>query len=314
MVKNSLNQGSGSLKRRYPKSPHKVIRQPEEILPPAKNHYFDNVKVERLLYTYHETACCDVRLRDDIMSNASELIRQIIRANNLQSIYPGGEVHSSGDLFQVAWTQIESVLYKYKAAPHCLGCFNQNRPQDSLLLVINPEEDIILYEVLSKKVKSCAQCGFKVEKEYVYYRGLSKVFNMWSQIARTVGLAHIKREKRDRANSGSYQNHLSRKYKPSSYLFDRFITEANDMFKYNENYADLIIILKELYDNDDKAHEGLISKLVGKSGKSRATITEFLKIIRLRSLEFTDSPANDKPDKVIQNYQQHRQSSIADDD
>ena len=201
------------------------ISKPE--VPPGKNMYFDNNLVEQLLYKYVENACTNVRLRDEIMSHASELIRQIIRANNLQQIYPGKDEASFGDLFQVAWCQVESVLYKYEAQPHCLECFNHLRPQDSLL-----NNRMTLFYSLIKQIKHCPYCNVKLSRSNVYYRGKSKVFNMWSQVARTVALAHIKRESRDRKNYGGYQSHLERNVKSNDFVFKHFI--------HNKIFFDLI--------------------------------------------------------------------------
>jgi len=89
-----------------------------------KNYYFDNPKVESLLEKYVEDGCTDVKLRDEIMSHASELIRQIIRAHNFEHIFPGRDQSSFGELFQTAWVQIERVLYKYNPAPGSPKVFN----------------------------------------------------------------------------------------------------------------------------------------------------------------------------------------------
>lgn len=280
-------------------SPNKEIIQPEDDVPAGKKYYFNNALVERLLYQYVEGACTDVKLRDEVMSHASELIRQIIRANNLHTIYPGRDDSSFGDLFQVAWAQIESVLYKYEAAPHCLGCFNKARPQDSLLY---PEFRLI-NSVISG-LKRCPRCNIKLSREVVYYKGKSKVFNMWSQVARTVALAHIKRESRDRKNFGGYQSHLVRRTKPRSYMFGRFLEECREAFKYNDGFLSLIEALEKIHHDDDRAHEGLIAKLVKESGRSRAQVTSFLKMVRLRSFEFSDAPVDEKPNRNLQNLNQ----------
>lgn len=143
-------------------------------VPKGKNYYFDNDKVEQLLYLYHETECTNVKLRDLIMGHASELIRQIIRAHNLQSIYPGREESSFGDLFQVAWVQIESVLYKYDAIPYCRMCYNAMRPSDSMLC-----DEFLKFDELVKKIKKCKKCGSVMTRDTIYYKGRSKVFNLW---------------------------------------------------------------------------------------------------------------------------------------
>lgn len=65
--------------------------------------YFVNEKVEYALTKYIWSGCTDVALRDMVMSNASELIRQVIKKQGLAEIYPGKEESSLGDLHQIAW-------------------------------------------------------------------------------------------------------------------------------------------------------------------------------------------------------------------
>lgn len=230
------------------------------------------------------------------MQHASELIRQIIRANNLQSIYPGRDEASFGDLFQVAWCQIESTLYKYEALPYCLSCYNRQRPQDSQLC-----DQMLFYADLIKIVKRCPNCGAKITRSNVYYKGKSKVFNLWSQVSRTVVLAYIKKESRDRKNYGNYQTHLLKTGRPRSYMADRFLDELRSTFKHNDEYLEIINAIGRLYDKDDRLNEGFMSKLISESGKSRSQVSSFLKFVRLRSLEFTDSPTNLVDEKLEQN-------------
>ena len=206
-----------------------------------KGYYFDNHKVEQLLIKYVASSCIDVELRDEIMSHASELIRQIIRTHNFHNIYPGSDDASFNDLFQVAWAQIESVLYKFDSSP-----------------------------------------------------GHTKVFNMWSQVAKTVMLAHIKKETRDKKNYGSYKRHLDTRSFRRSILLERFLEEATEICKHNREHLEVLCALKELYDGDQKPHEGLIGKLVKLSGMSRSKVTGFLRMLRLRSFEFSDAPATEE--------------------
>ena len=316
MAKNSSNQDSVSQrpdkkpkkkKEIVPRQLHEIV-QPEDDIPEGKTYYFNNALVERLLYHYVEGACTDVELRDEVMSHASELIRQIIRANNLQSIYPGRDDASFGDLFQVAWCQIESVLYKYQAMPYCLGCYNKARPQDSLIV-----DSMTFFNVIARDLKNCPHCGMKLMRETVYYRGKSKVFNMWSQVARTVALAHIKRESRDRKNFPGYQSHLIRSSRPRSYKMNRFFEEIRETFKYSVDDLEIVDAMEKLYEEDDRAHEGFISKLVKGSGKSRVQIANFLKVIRMRSFEFSDTPAEERPDRNLQDLNnQSSQKEISD--
>lgn len=163
--------------------------------PPKRVLYFTNEVVEDLLRKYIWTGCTDVSLRNQIMSHASELIRQIIRKQGLHTIYTGQEESSFNDLLQVGWTQVERVLYKFRARPHCRTCYNPDRPSDSLLYNPGPlEYGVISHEELAKKgIKKCPKCStvlrplpeVKAEQDVyggsttVLYRGPSKVFNMW---------------------------------------------------------------------------------------------------------------------------------------
>jgi len=108
------------------KSFNKKTEAPKKPGPPKKkkNMYFDNAAVEQLLDRYVRRGCVDVVLRDEIMSHAEELIRQIIRAHNFEHIFPGRDQSSFGELFQVAWMQIEKTLYKYDNGPNSPKLFN----------------------------------------------------------------------------------------------------------------------------------------------------------------------------------------------
>lgn len=281
----------------------------DKLIPSAvqRKLYFINEIVEWQLTQYIWTGCTKVRLRDMIMSHATELIRQIIRKQNLHTIYPGQDDSSFFDLLQTAWVQIERTLYKYRSRPHCRNCFNPDRPAESVLY----EPGIIEYgiktlEEVIEMHPRCPTCGIILRNgpivepvqglyagsETILYRGMSKVFNMWSQVARTVILAHIKKEGRDRKNSGSYITHLGNKHKPLSGIMERMLQEMRDMNKYDENHLIIIRSLEHLITTDDKPHDGLIGKLVQHSGLSRQIVTNFLRVIKLRSFEMTDSLVN----------------------
>jgi hypothetical protein len=161
------------------------------------------------------------------------------------------------------------------------------------------------FDELVKLCPRCTHCGAKVTRDSIYYRGKSKVFNMWSQVARTVVLAHIKRESRDRKNYPNYQAHLEKGLSVRSYVMERFVQELKEKFKFNSDHLGIIDAIERLYKKDDKAYEGFIAKLAEESGRSRSHITNFLRIIRLRSFEFTDMPAasegkiDSSPDKEL---------------
>lgn len=278
---------------------------------PKKKLYFINEQVEWQLTNYIWTGCTKVEIRDQIMSNATELIRQIIRKQGLHTIYPGQEDSAFGDLLQTAWVQIERTLYKYRARPHCRLCYNPDYPAKSLLY--NPDEYEYGIKTIDEVISMhgrCPYCGIELTKDpiieplqdlyggsdTILYRGMSKVFNMWSQIARTVILAYIKKEGRDRKNSQSYINHLDNKPKPVSDTVLRFLAEARQICQYNEDHIKIIDALDWLAHNDDRPHDGIIGKLVGRTGLSRPVVTGFIKLIKLRSFDFTDSPINKIPE------------------
>jgi len=117
-----------------------------------------------------------------------------------------------------------------------------------------------------------------------------------SQVAKTVMLAHIKKETRDKKNYKSYKKHLDTKTIKKDIILDRFLTEARSLCKYNTEYRTIIKAVEKLYEIDQKPHEGLIGKLVKISGLSRIKVANFLRMVRLRSYEFTDAPAAEEID------------------
>lgn len=265
---------------------------------PDRKLYFDNNKVEDLMLRYRWTGCTDRNLRDEIMVNTEELIRQIIRAHNLHRIYPGQEESAFMDLFQTAWVQIERTLYKYKARVHCASCYNQIRPMDSC--VYDPahnQYEIITPEDIAELRLKCPQC--RLVPSRVIYRGTSKIFNMWSQVARTVILAYIKKESRDYKNGDAYRSYLDHKRSPkTNEALQRFLTEARHICKYNKNYIAILEALEYISRTDERPYEGIIGKLVKLSSQSRAQVAGFLKMIRLRSNEFSDSPMNERTQRL----------------
>lgn len=271
-----------------------------------RQHYFINEIVEWDLTKYIWSGTTDVALRDKIMSNATELIRQIIRKQRLHIIYPGHEESSFGDLVLTAWMQVERVLYKYRSKPHCRSCFAFERPNDSALYTPSSMEYgiIRMNQLFMRGILKCPHCGADLTNgeiieprqglyggtRSILYRGSSKVFNMWSQVSRTVILAYIKKEGRDKKNSGGYREYSINKTRTELSPMDRFITEASEVCRYNQDYVKLLAELKILNEKDDKPWDGLISKLVRATGYSRPQVAAFLKYIRLHSHSFSDSP------------------------
>jgi len=146
--------------------------------------------------------------------------------------------------------------------------------------------------------------------------GHTKVFNMMSQIAKTTILAHIKRENRDKKNSRAYKSHLSiKRGGAKDAVIERFLKEARGLCKYNDEYLTLIDNLEDIYDTDEKPYDGLIGKLIEKSGMSRVKIHQFLIAVRTRAFEFTDSPQNSHIKKLITpNSRPSKKSDDSEDD
>lgn len=278
-----------------------------EVQVPKRRLYFINEQVEWLLTRYIWTGCTEVDLRDQIMSNASELIRQIIRKQGLHTIYPGQDESSFGDLLNTAWCQIEKTLYKYRSCAHCRTCFNPDRPNDSILYApAEREYGIKTLPEIMRLFKRCKKCNTVLKKtpmiepeqgtyggsDTILYRGRSKVFNMWSQVARTVILAYIKKEGRDRKNSTTYMMHVGSRRIGQSDALVRFIAEAREMCKYHDEFLKVIDAFEKLLDTDDRPYDGIISKLTANGGLPRLTVINFLHFIKLRSHDFSDSPIN----------------------
>lgn len=275
--------------------------------------YFINEVVEMDLTKYLWSGCTDVALRDKIMANAPELIRQMIRKQGLHTIYPGQEESAFGDLAQTAWCQLERTLYKYRSRPHCRKCYNPDRPSDSLLYEPGENEYGIktMEEVIALMPNGCCKhCGVKLSvepivepsqdiyggSETILYRGMSKVFNMWSQISRTVILAYVKKECRDNKNSPTYITHLGSKTKSTNNAISRFMIEIRELWKYNKEYIRIIDAIELLIQNDEKPHDGIIGKLVDITKISRQTVIDFINLTKLRSFELSDSNINNGTD------------------
>lgn len=285
------------------------IRQlePDDPTVCRKKLYFINEEVEDLLRRYLWTQCTCAKLRDQIMSYAPELIKQMIRKQHLHMIYPGQDESSFGDLVQTAWCQIERTLYKFRARPHCRICYNHERPMDSVLYLPGPYEyGIITYAQLFRHLggRSCSHCnavlrdrpevvarqGLFGGSETILFRGDSKVFNMWSQVARTVILAQVKKEGRDRRNATGYRGHLIDSDATRKCQLARFFQEAREICKFNNDYLCCLDALQQLVLIDERPYSGLISKLVRTSGLARQQVTACLRLLRLRCAEFSDSP------------------------
>lgn len=111
-----------------------------------------------------------------------------------------------------------------------------------------------------------------------------------SQISRTVILAAIKKDGRDKKNAENYRHYLDETAIKPSVEFDRFMKEAKEICKHSEDDTNLLETLKQLYYEDQKPYEGLIGKLIDLSGMSRSKVLRFMKRLRVLSFELTDSP------------------------
>jgi hypothetical protein len=118
-----------------------------------------------------------------------------------------------------------------------------------------------------------------------------------SQISRTVILAFVKKEGRDRKNAPAYRDHLCDTGRVDEDRLKRFFSEATQIAKYNEDHLKCLEALHYIIKHDDKPYDGLIGKLVERSGLSRIQINIFIKLLRLRSHEFTDSPLSQENDR-----------------
>lgn len=276
-----------------------------------KNMYFNNPLVEGLLRRYVMTGCTDIKLRNEIMSHAAELIRQVIRTHGLHVIYGGGEDSSFNDLFQIAWVQIEKTLYKFdysqiftlywmdgdKKVRYKIRGLIKEEDDESYVLQITRENS---YNILGKEVDFNLDDLVEVKKSEIVSKRFdnTKVFNMWSQIARTVVLAHVKKDSRDKKNYNNYSSFL--KYKPyeRNYDLERFFEEATALCKFDEDEMKILDAIKSIADEDlMSASNGLISKIMTKTELSRQKVVNFFKKIRTFQNEFSDSPSN-----LEQNY------------
>lgn len=271
-----------------------------------KRFYFINEVVEWQLTQYIWTGCTSLKLRDAVMEHATELIRQLIRKQGLHRIYPGQDDSAFGDLLQTGWVQVERSLYKYRASPYCRRCYNPERPAKSILYSPQDFEYGIktFEEVIEMHGGVCPHCGGELKSspmiepeqgryggsESILYRGASKVFNMWSQVVRMSVLAHIKKDRRDNRNTDFYKEHLSGKSQGVSDMMLRFFAEAREMCQYSEEHLQILDALERLMCEDDKPHDAIIAKLTKESGLPRKSVTGFLKTVKLRSFEFSDSP------------------------
>lgn len=148
----------------------------------------------------------------------------------------------------------------------------------------------------------------QVEKTLYKYNnkpGSPKVFNMFSQVAKTRILAYLKKEKRDKKNMPSYKDFLQRKYKTQAKSiedFELFIDELNKFVNYDEDFVELVVALKKLWLKDDKPYDGLKTKLKEITKKDINIINQFLRIVRCHRDEFSIHQVDIKDFDDSENY------------
>ena len=230
------------------------------------------------------------------MKHAEELIIQLIRKQGLYNIYRGHDPSALTELVHVAYMQIERTLYKYRAKPHCRACFLYERPNDSVLYepavyefgIIKPNK---LIEICSK----CPHCGvsFSID-DYIepsqglyggthdiLYRGMSKVFNMWSQVARTVILAYIKKDTRDVRNNDSYTEYTTRKSSNGdNEQYVNMLIEAKEQMWFNDDYCAVIDSLITLSSEQD-ADRNFKKKLCEMTNLDRKIVDNALIVLQV---------------------------------
>lgn len=157
---------------------------------------------------------------------------------------------------------------------------------------LNDNQKIIWLPIIDIEKSANEVCEISVDSDSHSYLA-NGIITHNSQISKTVILAYIKKETRDRKNYNSYKGHLTSKGIKPDYKFARFIEEAKEICNNNEDYIEIIEALETLHQTDDRPYDGLISKLVKISGLPRVRISNFLKYLRYRQKDFTDSPAND---------------------
>ena len=261
-----------------------------------KKHYFINEIVEWKLTRYIWTGCTNVILRDSIMEHANELITQLIRKQGLFNIYRGHDPSAFNELVHVAYMQIERTLYKYRAQAHCRACFSWDRPNNSILYKpATFEFGIIQPKSLASRTQKCPHCGailnnlIPVEPEQglyggsrsIMYRGLSKVFNLWSQVSRTVILAHVKKDTRDLRNNDNYTDFIARKQSAGdNSQYNKIMGEVKEYLWFNPEYCQVVDALVELSSQPDP-DKNFKKKLSSLSDCDRKTVDSALLVIRV---------------------------------
>jgi len=281
--------------------------KPTKLKPIKKkrNMYFDNPLVESLLREYVLNGCVHITLRNEIMSHAGELIRQVIRTHGLDHTYGGGE-SSFHDLFQVAWVQIEKTLYKFDYSEiFTLACMVSDKKRKYKIrgCVVNRNNEYItirltrdnIYDFGGNEITFKDGCLMALNVNSIVSRRYdnTKAFNMWSQVVKTVVLAYIKKETRDKKNYNNYSGYL--KYRPigEGKKLSRFLEEAKSFSNFDDEELQILSSIANIAEHGlESASNGLVSKIQESTNLSRMKIVSYLKKLRQCQSEFTDSPTN----------------------
>lgn len=131
--------------------------------------------------------------------------------------------------------------------------------------------------------------------------GHSRLFSQWTQVAKQCILAELKVKVKDLTGYDGLKKHMKRDrhtFKPIDW--QRLMSEARDMFQYDDESIQIINHLEHLALNDDNLYECLIGKLIKSTGHNRPRILKFLKELRLRGAELSDSPINRDRDEIAE--------------
>ena len=192
------------------------------------HNYFDNSAVEALLHEYCMGACTSLELRDKVMEAALPLIKNIIYSQGYHKVrFHDGEAEFN-DLVMAGWIAIESMLYKYQANAHCGNCYNPSNLKLSLLTT-----EYIFEDELKKLFPRCPHCGLTITK--IIYRGKSKLFSLWTQVAMTSILGYIKSNSKDYRRKEAYEEHLD-VVPISQENITKFVEDVKELFPTDLEY------------------------------------------------------------------------------
>ena len=260
------------------------------MVEPAKKMYFDNPLVEKLLRLYVMGGCTDIAQRDEIMTHAGELIRQVILVHGIHKVL-GGTEDDLFDLRQVAWIQIEKTLYKFDYSKiwtikrdgvkfKIRGCIVRELNNHACLKMTDVKNYGKLYTVDLDDVVSTRQDN-------------TKIFNMWTQVTKTVCLAYVKHDTKDKKNLSTYTSNM--KYKPiePNHIVERFLEEATRFSKFDDEELAIVEAIRKIAaEGDFHANMGLVTTLCRITDLSEAKIKAYLYKLRLCEPDFSDSPIN----------------------